>query len=253
MRIFYIAAIGLLFSFKSFAECTADFVATITANHSSFTSMSSTSQGTITSFYWSFGDGTTSTANNPSHIYSSPGVYQVMHVVQNSLGTCADSVVKLIFIAAPAPPIAVSFCPPSDTDSLESGALGNTYQWQLSTDSVNYTDVTNGGYYSGAFTNRLTLNNAPSSFTGYRYRCLVDGIPRYTYRLRFVNEWTGTANNNWSNASNWSCATMPDANTDVVISSGAVIVDANVTVRSLLVLPGASVTVQPGVILQVLR
>ena len=177
----------------------------------------------------------------------------MMHVVQNNMGTCADTVVKLIFIAPPPPPINVSFCPPSDTDSLESGSLGNTYQWQVSTDSLNYTDLTNGGYYAGAFTNRLTLNNVPSLFTGYRYRCLVDGIPRYTYRLCFVNEWTGTASNNWSNASNWSCGTMPDANTDVVISSGVVVVDANVTVRSLLVLPGASVTVQPGVILHVLR
>jgi len=176
-----------------------------------------------------------------------------MHVVQNNLSTCADTVIKIIFIAAPAPPITLSFCPPSHTDSLESGALGNTYQWQISTDSLNYIDLINGSYYSGAFTNRLTLNNIPSSFTGYRYRCLVDGVPRYTYRLRFANEWTGTANNNWTNAANWSCGTLPDAATDVLISSGAVIVDANVTVRSLLVMPNASVTVQPGVILQVLH
>src|SRR5829696_2197471 len=141
MRIFFIAAVGLLLSLKSFAQCTADFNVTISGSYAGFTDMSFTTQGTITSYYWRFGDGTTSTATNPSHIYSSPGIYQVMHVVQNNLSTCADTIIKIIFIAAPPPPITLSFCPPSHTDSLESGALGNTYQWQISTDSLNYIDL----------------------------------------------------------------------------------------------------------------
>jgi len=36
---------------------------------------SSTSTGTIASYAWTFGDGTTSTAQNSSHVYSLPGVY----------------------------------------------------------------------------------------------------------------------------------------------------------------------------------
>lgn len=35
------------------------------------------STGTPTSWAWSFGDGGTSTAQNPTHIYTAPGVYTV--------------------------------------------------------------------------------------------------------------------------------------------------------------------------------
>jgi gliding motility-associated-like protein len=42
------------------------------------------SQGTINSFYWDFGDGTTSTAENPVHVYNTVGNYTVMLVVEDS-------------------------------------------------------------------------------------------------------------------------------------------------------------------------
>jgi len=67
------------------------------------------------------------------------------------------------------------------------------------------------------------------------------------YTLTFLNSWTGAANTNWNNNSNWSCGNIPDANTDVVIQSGTVVVSADVTVRSLTVKPGANVVVNPGV------
>lgn len=41
-------------------------------------------------FYWDFGDGTTSTAIEPYHIYTSPGIYDVMLVVSDNQG-CFDS------------------------------------------------------------------------------------------------------------------------------------------------------------------
>ena len=37
----------------------------------------STSTGAISTFAWSFGDGTTSSAENPAHVYSAAGVYTV--------------------------------------------------------------------------------------------------------------------------------------------------------------------------------
>lgn len=42
-------------------------------------------------FYWDFGDGVTDTLKAPSHIYTNPGVYQVMHVATDFV-PCSDTV-----------------------------------------------------------------------------------------------------------------------------------------------------------------
>lgn len=53
---------------------------------------------------------------------------------------------------------------------------GITYQWQVSTDGgANYSNVANGGVYSGATTNTLNITAAPVSMNGYKYRLIVTG------------------------------------------------------------------------------
>ncbi len=42
-------------------------------------------------WYWDFGDGSTSTSQNPNHTYTSPGTYTVMQVVRNQYG-CPDTI-----------------------------------------------------------------------------------------------------------------------------------------------------------------
>jgi PKD repeat protein len=51
-----------------------------------FTDTSTDSAGTIVSRSWSFGDGGTSTAPSPSHIYSGAGAYNVTETVTDSGG-----------------------------------------------------------------------------------------------------------------------------------------------------------------------
>lgn len=50
-----------------------------------------------TSWYWTFGDGTTSTLQNPVHAFPEAGVYQVCQVAKNDNG-CSDSVCTQIEI-----------------------------------------------------------------------------------------------------------------------------------------------------------
>ena len=232
------------------SQCLADFSFATTGSTVQFTSSASTSQGTVTAYYWDFGDGTVAAITDPVHFYAYSGVYMVRHWIQTSTG-CGDTILRMIFIHPPTV-VQVSLCPPSATDSIQSSLTGTTYQWQVSTDSLSYTDLVPGTQYSGTNTRQLKLLNVPSSFTSFRYRCLVYGSPDDTiYRLRFVNEWKGTASGNWSNVANWRCGTIPDANTDVVITSGNVVVDVNTTVQSLTVIAPGTITVQAGVTLTV--
>ena len=48
------------------------------------------SSGTNATYYWDFGDSTTATSTNPTHVYPIPGTYQVMMVVKDDI-PCFDT------------------------------------------------------------------------------------------------------------------------------------------------------------------
>ncbi len=51
-----------------------------------FTDLSTTTSGTITSWFWNFGDGSSSYIRHPSHSYSTAGNYDVSLIITNSIG-----------------------------------------------------------------------------------------------------------------------------------------------------------------------
>jgi PKD repeat protein len=67
---------------------------------------SSDSYGTITSYNWNFGDGTTATGAAPSHAYASPGTYTVSLTVTNDAGQSATQTgtITVNSAASPTPP-----------------------------------------------------------------------------------------------------------------------------------------------------
>ena len=96
---------------------------------------SSASTGSITSYAWTFGDGGTSTAANPSHTYASSGIYTVALTVSGSGGSNTQTRASYITVTVPAPvasfianvtsgnaPLAVNFT------NLSSGAI-TSYAW----------------------------------------------------------------------------------------------------------------------------
>ena len=137
-------------------------------------------------------------------------------------------------------------CPSVASASFVSNSTGTSYQWQVSTDGSNFNNLSNSSQYSGVLTGTLHLNNIPSMYNGYRYRCVVDGVSGIVHTIRFTNTWKGSTNNAWNNPANWSCGVVPDQNTDVYIGSGNIVVSSNVVVRSLELGPGVVVTVKPG-------
>src|SRR6185312_10854427 len=64
----------------------ANFSFTTSGLTANFTDSSSDSDGTITSHSWTFGDGGTSTATNPSHTYAAGGTYSVTETVTDNGG-----------------------------------------------------------------------------------------------------------------------------------------------------------------------
>ena len=74
--------------------CTADFIWNDTACHVGFYNYSFTPTNPI--YFWDFGDGGTSSQENPTHTYSSSGTYQVSLMVWDS--TCSDTIIKSVSI-----------------------------------------------------------------------------------------------------------------------------------------------------------
>jgi PKD repeat protein len=60
-----------------------------------------TSTGTISTYAWVFGDGTTSSSQNPSHVYSSAGVYTVSLTVTGPGGTNTKTNSNYITVSPP--------------------------------------------------------------------------------------------------------------------------------------------------------
>jgi Leucine-rich repeat (LRR) protein len=141
--------------------------------------------------------------------------------------------------------INVQLCPPISSTSIISDSVGAGYQWQVNTGS-GFNNISNGNNYEGSTTNTLNLINISSLWYGYQYQCIVSGNNGAVYTLQFADTWTGAVDSSWEKPANWSCGSVPDANTDVIINNGTIVLNSNTTVRSLLVNPDASFTIAPG-------
>jgi PKD repeat protein len=69
----------------------ANFSDTISGLTVNFTDSSTDSGGTISSHAWTFGDGGTSTATNPSHTYAAAGTYSVTETVTDSVSGATNA------------------------------------------------------------------------------------------------------------------------------------------------------------------
>jgi len=93
-------------NYISTSGSTADFIASPTLGCAPLTvnfTDQSVSSSPIVSRSWDFGDGSPlNTTENPTHVYSSPGNFDVMLTTTDSVG-CVNTMTKLSFIAVPKP------------------------------------------------------------------------------------------------------------------------------------------------------
>lgn len=129
---------------------------------------------------------------------------------------------------------------------------GNSYRWQVNT-GAGFQDVVNNSIYSNSNKDTLFLAIPPSSFTGYKYRCIVTnaGISDTTIvkELYFINVWTGAVSTAWENKANWECNVLPDENTDVIIPSTVAnfpLLSSNASCKSVSANAGAALSIKTG-------
>ncbi|MFT4902863.1 MAG: PKD repeat protein [Thalassomonas sp.] len=72
--------------------CYADFTSTqVSASDSTFFTNLSAGTSATTSYFWDFGDGTTSTDETPVHLYATSGWYYVCLTIMDSTNNCYDT------------------------------------------------------------------------------------------------------------------------------------------------------------------
>jgi len=135
-----------------------------------FSSTGSTDlDGSIASYFWDFGDGATSTSQNPQHTYTVPGKYVATLTVTDNLGETTSDTVSIEATAPNLLPVAKFIVTPptgsaplsvvltSDESYDPDGAIGNR-QWDFSDDGSTYFGETAYHTFSraGTFTVKLT-------------------------------------------------------------------------------------------------
>ena len=139
--------------------------------------------------------------------------------------------------------------------------VGNVFTAQLSDELGNFSSpIVIGTLASTAVLGTISVtipsNTIPSS--SYRIRVvsndpIITGSSSSSFTISSTNTWTGAVNTAWENAANWSCGLVPNANTDVIINSGTVIVNSNAVCKSLNVSSGVILTVNTGFALTVIQ
>ena len=131
-------------------------------------------------FLWSPASGLSSTTTNP--VAASPMTTTTYTVIGTAPNGCNTSAAITILVnqlpAVVNNPKDTALCAGQIANfTVAATGTGITYQWQESTNGgALYTNVTNGGIYSGATSATLTLTGVTVAMNTYRYRCVISGI-----------------------------------------------------------------------------
>jgi gliding motility-associated-like protein len=148
------------------AKPTAAFSTTDTANCKTPFTVNFSNQSTgSTSYSWDFGDGNTSTLQNPAHTYNAIGNYSVKLVVANANG-CSDSIVRSDYIRINAPIATINNLP-------DSGCVSFTKTFNVSIDIANPITSYSWNFGDGNTSNSATPTNTYTTEGNYDVSVIV--------------------------------------------------------------------------------
>lgn len=148
-----ISTIGIVSTLSDSIGCSP-----LTINFSDLTS-------TATTWHWDFGDGVSSTLQNPQHTYNDTGIYDVTLIVTLASG-CTDTTVynDYIRVTAPIPDFlspTVAVCAPSLVNFTNLSLNGVTYLWDFGDGTTSAADNPSHIYnIPGYYTIQLTAYDA---------------------------------------------------------------------------------------------
>ncbi len=170
------------------ADFTADNVSGCTPVTTTFTDLSTSSDGEIVSWLWYFGDGDSSTVQNPVHEYTVPGSYDITLIV-TSISGCTDELI-IDDLVQPTYPSAEFEAPeylctgqPGQFNSLTMG-VGLSYLWDFGDGNTSTVENPSHAYENeGMYTICLTatdINSCVDSICIQNYVTVLDPISNFT-------------------------------------------------------------------------
>ena len=151
-----------------------------------------TSIGTITSSLWNFGDGTTSSFQNPTKTYTTAGTYTITYKVSN--GTCLDSTSRTISLQVkPTSSFTInssSQCLKNNSFIFTNNSIGAiNYFWDFGDGTTSsFQNPTKNYTVSGNYTVKLTASNAAG--------CSITSTQTITVNNALIADFAITGYNN---------------------------------------------------------
>jgi len=155
------------------------------------------SSGDITSWLWNFGDGSTSTARNPTHAYTAAGTYTVSLTVNGPGGSDTETAVAYITTGYPIPnadfiALPITGTIPLDVQftDLSTGAI-TTWDWTFGNGSISGARYPYFTYEnSGTYTVSSTVSGPSGSDTENKpnYIIATTGNETWTFILYFAGD-----------------------------------------------------------------
>lgn len=124
---------------------------------------SSTGTGSLL-YNWSFGDATSSTLQNPTHLYTTVGAYSVRLIVTDGTG-CKDTLIQIVnvskVVAGFTPSDTVGYCPPLNVNFANISTGGSSYLWDFGNGNTSTSfNASNVYTIPGTYTVRLIVLNS---------------------------------------------------------------------------------------------